>query len=110
MAGKAVTPADVSESLLRKRYDPTAALEELLEALDKAPLLSDKPAVKVELDQIIWFSADPVAEEDSKETTPSKAVANGSGVSTPESKETTPSEAVANGSDVKEAAANGVPH
>lgn len=60
MAGKAMTPADVSELLLKKRDDPTAALQELLEALEKTALVSE---VKVEFDEISE-SANPTVDDD----------------------------------------------
>lgn len=53
MAGKAITPADVSEFLLKKRDNPTKALEDLLEALGKVALISEK---KVEFDEINLIS------------------------------------------------------
>ncbi|KAG0586553.1 hypothetical protein KC19_2G099500 [Ceratodon purpureus] len=53
MEDKAITPADVSEFLLKKKRNPTAALEGLLEALAKAPSVSEKPPVKtLDFDEI----------------------------------------------------------
>lgn len=78
MAGKAVTPADVSEFLLKQRDNPTAALEKLLEALGTAPLVSEQPALKVGFDEINFFklSGDgvqnpnpPASEDSSSEST-----------------------------------------
>lgn len=50
---KAISPADVSEILLKKKRKPTAALEALLEALSKAPSVSEKPAVKIDFEEIL---------------------------------------------------------
>lgn len=47
---KAISPANVSELLLRKKDDPTAALEGLLKAVQRAKLAADVPLVKVEFD------------------------------------------------------------
>ena len=48
---KAIAPADVSEVLLKKKQYPTAALEALLEFLHKSPSISEKPVVKLTLDE-----------------------------------------------------------
>lgn len=58
---KAISPADVSELLLKKKRKPTAALEGLLEGLRKAPSISEKPAVKIDFDAIV---ADPPTGDD----------------------------------------------
>jgi chaperone BCS1 len=63
---KAISPADVSELLLKKKRKPTAALEGLLEALRKAPSISEKPAVKIDFDAIV---ADPPTGDDLVEST-----------------------------------------
>jgi hypothetical protein len=70
MEDKAITPADVSEFLLKKKRNPTVALEGLLEALAKAPLVSEKPPVKtLDFDEINLFAGavdvnnPPVAED-----------------------------------------------
>lgn len=71
MEGKAISPADVSELLLKKKRYPTAALEGLLEALAKAPSVSEKPAVKtLDFDEInmlaetvVQASTPPAAED-----------------------------------------------
>lgn len=99
---------DVSEFLLRKWYDFIVVLEEFLEVLDKVFLFLDKFVVKVELDQIIWFSVDFVVEEDFKEIILFKVVVNGFGVFILEFKEMILFEVVVNGFDVKEVVVNGV--
>ncbi|KAG0568366.1 hypothetical protein KC19_6G014600 [Ceratodon purpureus] len=63
---KAISPADVSELLLKKkRKGPTAALEGLLEALRIAPSISEKPVVKIDFDAIV---ADPPTGDNSVES------------------------------------------
>lgn len=47
---KAISPADVSELLLQKKDDPTAALEGLLKRLYKTKLTTEVPLVKLEFD------------------------------------------------------------
>jgi chaperone BCS1 len=93
---KAIAPADVSEILLKNKRKPTAALQSLLEALRKAPSISEKPVVKIDFDDIPLASTiqdpDPVPV-----TTDVKA--NGSSVSPPDSNQD--SEPTANGSSVR---------
>ena len=61
---KAISPADVSELLLQKKDDPTAALEGLLKVLHKTKLTTEVPLVKLEFD-VDQANAkhDPPAEE-----------------------------------------------
>lgn len=54
---KAISPADVSEILLKKKRKPVGALEALLEALRKAPSVSEKPAVKIDFEEIMLTGA-----------------------------------------------------
>ena len=61
---KAIAPADVSEVLLKKKRNPTAALEALLEFLHKSPLISEKPVLKLTLDE------DSQSLTDASQTTP----------------------------------------
>lgn len=49
IANKAIAPAEVSELMLKKKRNPTAALEGLLDALGKAKLVSEIPLVKVDM-------------------------------------------------------------
>jgi len=64
---KAKSPADVSEILLNKKRKPTAALNALLEALSKAPSVSEKPVVKIDFEEILLTGAtttEPAEDED----------------------------------------------
>jgi len=61
---KAIAPADVSEILLKKKRKPTAALVALLEALSKAPSVSEKPAVKIDFEEILLTGAAPPEDDD----------------------------------------------
>jgi hypothetical protein len=81
---KAIAPANVSEILLKKKRKPTAALIALLEALSKAPSVSEKPAVKIDFEEILLTGATtedegPVspASVDSKALSDHKGEANG---------------------------------
>ncbi|CAN5964535.1 unnamed protein product, partial [Sphagnum jensenii] len=47
---KAITPADVSEHLLKSKRNPTAALEGLIQVLHKTKLASEIPVVSLEQD------------------------------------------------------------
>lgn len=51
IADKAISPADVSEILLKKKRDPTAALESLLEKLERTKSVSEIPVVKINMDE-----------------------------------------------------------
>ena len=64
---KAIAPADVSEVLLKKKRYPTEALEALLEFLHKSPSISEKPVVKLTLDE------DSQSLTDASQTNQSKA-------------------------------------
>jgi hypothetical protein len=48
---KAITPADVSEHLLKRKPNPTAALESLIQVLHKTKLASEIPVVSLEQDE-----------------------------------------------------------
>lgn len=49
IANKAIAPAEVSELMLKKKRNPTAALEGLLDTLGRAKLVSEIPLVKVDM-------------------------------------------------------------
>lgn len=97
---KAIAPADVSEILLKKKRKPTAALESLLEALRKAPSISEKPVVKIDFDDIPLAST--IEDPDPVPVTTDKK-ANGSSVTPPDSE---PTDLKANGSSVSPSDSN----
>jgi hypothetical protein len=61
---KAITPADVSEHLLKSKRNPTAALEGLIQVLHKTKLASEIPVVSLEQDDKV-DAISVTAEEDS---------------------------------------------
>lgn len=71
IAGKAISPADVSELLLKKKRNPTAALEGLLEVLGKAPLSEEKPVMKIDLDELQLTEAIAIDDDAADEPTSS---------------------------------------
>ena len=62
--GKAITPADVSEHLLNNKRNPTAALEDLLAALTKAPMAAEiKPSEEPDVAEIVDADHPPAADD-----------------------------------------------
>ena len=97
---KAIAPADVSEILLKKKRKPTVALEALLEALSKAPSVSEKPAVKIDYEEILLTGVTTESDSTVEEDVPAAAASVDSKVEStdrPAVKESTGTTTTANG-------------